>query len=438
MNVDNSMNRPVANRRLKSLGILVFVVILGLIIGIFLWGQYITAQQSQLDETLQQVIEQHNLRPIDLGPSQDPKKVALGQALFFDKELSGNRDVACATCHHPGFSSGDELPLSIGVGGEGLGAERKLGDARLLVPRNAPDIFNRGSTEWRTMFWDGRVEILDNDEFDSPADEELPEGLDNVVAIQAMFPVTSNVEMRGKKGDIDIHGNFNEIAAMNPDDFTEIWIVIMDRLLAIPEYAEWFAEVYPDVPQEVLGFEHAANAIAAFEIAAFSFDDSPWDRYLAGDETEMSDEAKAGAILFYGKGGCSTCHSGNLMTDQDYHNMLVPQIGPGKFDNAGYDLGRADVSRDEADAFAFRTPPLRNVTISGPWMHNGSYYSLEAVIRHHMDPLGSLQNYSADHLTPELAETYRNDLSTVLIMSETVDPYIDQLPDLSDTEIKQL
>ncbi len=226
---------------------------------------------------------------------------------------------------------------------------------------------------------------------------------------------------------------------MNGDDFNAIWAGLMLRLLAIPEYADWFAAVYPDVAEDELGFQHAANAIAAFEIAAFSFDDSLWDQYLRGEETAvLSDDAKQGALLFYGKAGCTTCHAGNLMTDQQYHNILVPQIGPGHRDSAGYDIGRARVTDEETDAFAFRTPPLRNVTATGPWMHNGAYDSLEKVIRHHMDPLDALQTYQPDHLPSDLAATFRNDLSTTLIMVETLDPLIENVPGLSDEEIAQL
>ncbi|MCP4221163.1 MAG: hypothetical protein GY765_41420, partial [bacterium] len=249
---------PSPQKKLLSTAAIIIIIIL---LGLFFWTIYKNNQKSKLDTQLAAVIQENNLAPIDLGHPPDSAKVALGKALFFDKELSGNRDVACATCHHPLHSSHDALVLSIGVGGTGLGPERTLGEARSLIPRNAPDIFNRGSAEWRTMFWDGRVQLLPNNEIDTPADEETPDGLDNVVAAQAMFPVTSADEMRGKKGDLDINGEFNELAAMNGDDFSEIWAALMARLLAIPEYAAWFAEIYPDVPTEELEFKHAANAI---------------------------------------------------------------------------------------------------------------------------------------------------------------------------------
>ncbi len=109
-----------------------------------------------VDSRLAFALEQHNVTPIDLGKTQDPDKVALGQLLFFDKELSGNRDISCATCHHPDFAGADGRSLPAGTGGEGLGPRRVLGKQRHFIPRNAPEIFNRGSAEWVTMFW-GRI-----------------------------------------------------------------------------------------------------------------------------------------------------------------------------------------------------------------------------------------------------------------------------------------
>ncbi len=404
-----------------------------------MWFTTQANQAQQLDQQLNAIIQQQNLTPLDPGPAQDPAQVALGQALFFDKELSGPRDIACATCHHPLLNSGDDISLSIGVGGTGLGYERVRSERHPFIPRNAPEIFNRGVTEWHTFFWDGRVQTLLDGFIENPADEDLPPGLTNIVAIQAMFPVTSRDEMRGRRNDVDVNGQLNELAALRDDNFEEMWDKLMVRLLAIPEYAEQFAAVYPDVPPEELHFLHAANALAAFQIEAFSFTDSPWDQYLAGNTAVLSDEAKQGALLFYGRANCATCHSGNLLTDQQFHNLLVPQLGPGHREYAGYDLGRGRITDQERDAFHFRTPPLRNVAITGPWMHNGAYDSLEKVIRHHMTPLQSLQTYDPSHLPPDLAVTSRQDINTVLLLTQSVDPLIETVPDdLTDDEIADL
>lgn len=142
-----------------------------------------------------------------------------------------------------------------------------------------------------------------------------------------MFPVTSNDEMRGAPGDQDVLEQPNELALIAASDFPAIWDALTARLLAIPEYVTLFQAAYPDVLISELGFEHTANAIAAFEIEAFTLLNSPWQRYLNGDEMALSSAAKAGALLFYGDAGCSWCHSGPLFTDQMAHNLAVPQVG---------------------------------------------------------------------------------------------------------------
>jgi cytochrome c peroxidase len=108
-------------------------------------------------------------------------------------------------------------------------------------------------------------------------------------------------------------------------------------------------------------FQHAANAMAAYEIAVFTFEDDPFDRYIQGDKSALSDDAKQGALLFYGKAGCASCHSTGLLTDQKFHNIAVPQIGDGKGREQPFDLGRARETGNDCDRYAFRTPPLRNV-----------------------------------------------------------------------------
>jgi len=208
----------------------------------------------------------------------------------------------------------------------------------------------------------------------------------------------------------------------------------MDRLLAIPEYRSLFAAAYPNVPVGRLGFQHAANAIAAYEMSAFTHLDSPWDRYLAGDGSALSPEARRGARLFYGQAGCSRCHNGSLLTDQRYHNVAVPQIGPGKGDEAPHDYGRGRETGMESDMFAFRTPPLRNVALTGPWLHNGAYTTLEAAVRHMLDPLSGLAHYDLSQLDPVLAATYEERPELL----QTLDPLLEEPVDLSPGQVDDL
>jgi cytochrome c peroxidase len=339
----------------------------------------------------------------DHGPTADAK-VELGMKLFYDKLLSGNRNISCATCHHAMTDTGDWLSLPVGEGGHGLGAARNTGDGddaiHERVPRNAPPVFNLGATSFTVMFHDGRVE--QNPEhpagFDSPAGEDLPPGLDNALAAQAMFPVTSGTEMAGQPTE-------NEIAdATAADDLPLVWELLAQRLRGNEEYVKLFMAAYPEGPAAVstagdITFVHAANAIGTFEATAWRFDNSPYDRYLRGDRQAMSTAAQRGLRIFLGKGNCASCHSGPFQTDLSYHAIAMPQIGPGKGDNLpGYndgldDFGREQVTGNPADRFRFRTPTLRNVALTGPWGHAGAYGTLEAVVRHHLDPVASLYSY---------------------------------------------
>jgi cytochrome c peroxidase len=398
--------------------------------------------------------------------SPDPALVELGQMLFFDRELSGNRDVSCATCHHPDFGTGDGLALSVGTGGSGSGPARQLGPGREFVPRNAVELYNRGLPEWETMFWDARVSGSPETGYTTPAGDLLPPGLDSVLAAQAMFPVTFRDEMRGgfydiqgyaiQPGetidpdtytpepagwhDVDVFGQINELAPI-PNDAEynpEIWAGIIDRLLAIPAYQDLFAAAYPDIPLDELGFQHAANALAAFQVDAFSLINSPWDRYLAGETNALSGPAKEGALLFYGPAGCAACHSGSLFTDQQFYNLGVPQYGPGTDAFAPLDYGRYQATGDEADQFKFRTPTLRNVALTAPYFHNGAYADLEEVIRHHLDPVGSLRTYDGRQLPPALQKTLQDSEVTIELILVTLSPELAVEQELTGREINQL
>ncbi len=393
---------------------------------------------DSIDAQLQALIRGHGIRALSAIPRPPLEQVILGQALFFDKELSGKRDISCATCHHPRFALGDGLSVSIGTGGHGLGPDRDLGDVGSFIPRNAPELFNRGDPLWITMFWDGRVSGSPEHGFRTPAGQRLPEGVPSVLAAQAMFPVTSRDEMRGHPGDRDVFGRPNELAEVADGDFVQIWTLLMRRLRAIPEYEELFAAAFPQVPASHWGFQHAATAIAAFEMELGNLVNSPWDRYLRGDFMALSPAAKRGALLFLGEGGCVRCHSGPLLTDQQFHVLAVPQIGPGKGAEAPADFGRGRETLRPEDRFAFRTPPLRNVVVTGPWMHDGAYTSLELAVRHHLDVLRAWQHYDISQVDSRLRATWRNDAREQGEMLANLDPLLRTPAPLSDGEIDDL
>jgi len=366
---------------------------------------------SATDARLLAVLANAEVRAIE-KPTLNSAKVRLGQMLMFDKILSGNRNISCTTCHHPSAGTGDGLCLSKGEGGAGLAQSRSApldADGQpILIPRNAPDAFNRG--EFNTLFWDGRVQQNANGTFTTPAGDQLLPGLESALAAQAMFPVTSPSEMRGQPGE-------NEVADYSDDDLRGIWGALMNRLLAIEEYRDMFAAAYPDIHESELTFAHAANAIAAFEIAHWTLDDAPFDQYLRGDQSALSDSAKRGALLFYGEARCSTCHSGSLLTDQDFHAVGVPHLGPGKGHGQDglSDFGREGVTGDAADRFKFRTPPLRNVAATGPWMHDGAIMTLEGAVRHMLDPVTSAQSFDSSVLPLEFQSEYHPEQAAAIL-----------------------
>ncbi len=403
---------------------------------------YVSLGTSQVDRELGQQIAANNITPFEDHLLLDPSDelVNLGQALFFDPILSGNMDISCATCHHPTTASADGIPLSIGVGGHGVGPARQIGESREFAPRNAPDIFNRNSTLWTSAFWDSRIHRADNGVIISPAGSQLPEQLDTIFAVQAMFPVTSEVEMRGTEGDVDFYGDANDLALLEEDIVTNTWEMLMERLLVIPAYQDLFAAAYPNVAQEDLGFAHAAEAIAAFELESFTFVDSPWDRYVAGDTNALTEQQKAGAMLFLGEANCSACHSGTLLTDQLHHNIGVPQYGPGRTEEfEPLDYGRYEISKAGYEKFMFRTPALRNVALTAPYMHNGVYNDLETVIRHHLDAEAGLAAYDLSELPAEFYTVFA-DVSTDQAWPEiaVLAPEIRQPIALSDADIDAL
>jgi len=340
----------------------------------------------------------------DFYPASSSAKVELGKALFYDKILSGNGNISCSTCHHPLTGTGDGLALPVGEGAKGLGITRDTGSGsdavHERVPRNAPHIFNLGAKEFAVMFHDGRVTVNNSlpSGFSSPAGEQLSLGLDNSLAVQAMFPVTSATEMAGHLGENPVADAAAEgiLAGENG-----VWGLLAQRLRAIPEYVAMFQDAYPGQINTAgdIQFKDAANAIAAFEATAWRADNSRFDQYLRGDKHVLSKKEKKGMKLFYRKANCGSCHSGKFQTDQGFHAIAMPQVGPGKGHNSnGYDDGREDfgleaITGNANDRFRFRTPTLRNIALTAPYGHAGAYDSLEAVVRHHLSPVDSLFNY---------------------------------------------
>ncbi len=335
------------------------------------------------------------LRPGDFRP-YDERRAALGRLLFYDKILSGNRNISCGTCHNHDFAGSDGLSLGIGEGGIGLGPERRIADGpdrpNARVPRNANALFDLGHRDISVLFHDGRVSADDiyGRGFNTPAEEWLPKGLQSVVAAQALFPLTSPVEMAGQTDE-------NEIAVARAVRIDLVWPLIAARISATPEYLRLFSAAFDDVSsQGDIRAVHIANAIDDFINSEWRTRDSAFDRYLNGQSDALDPEQMRGMALFFGEAGCSRCHNGPLLSDQKFHALGVPPFGPGRtrpFDPHVRDLGRMAETDDVDDAYRFRTPGLRNVAHTGPWGHNGAYRTLEGIVRHHLDPRNALSTW---------------------------------------------
>jgi cytochrome c peroxidase len=277
--------------------------------------------------------------------STSATKQLLGKILFYDPILSGEKDIACVTCHLPDSGYADGIDLSIGVGGRGQGPDRvDYSNGRVpLLGRNSQSIVNTAyngliSSQQNydpllaAMFWDGRKKSLESQCVGPPA--------------------TFNI-MRGNRYS----------AAATYDS-------IIVRLKSIPEYQQLFDDAF-GTPNSITT-DNITKAIAAFERTIVS-NDSPYDRYVKGEKAALSNTQKLGLQLFYGKANCATCHSGPMFSDYNYYNLGI-----------AYNPKRIDPDKGFDNKFLFRTPSLRNVALTSPYMHNGILPTLESVVAHYV------------------------------------------------------
>jgi len=291
-----------------------------------------------LSDTIRQLAAGRGIVPLERPARVRQTLVRLGRALAFDKVLSGNHDISCMSCHLPKFATGDARSLSIGAGASGLGPERSHPQGAFIA-RNAPPAFNLFALE--ELFWDGRVSRDAAGQIHTPAGAKVTPDMALVfefgpLSAQPMFPVLSRAEMRGDGG--------NELAALADDQEQQIWAALMSRLGRIPEYRQMFQAAYPGTRFEDMTFAHASNAIAGFLIADLSFNNSPWDRFLAGNDNALTPTQLAGAKNFM-SARCSVCHNGPAFTDNKFHNVAVAQLGPGEGDGGALGLDAADLQR---------------------------------------------------------------------------------------------
>ena len=274
--------------------------------------------------------------PVPALNPQTAAKIELGKKLFFDRRLSGDGTTSCATCHDPELAYSDGLEISLNY-------------PTTRNWRNSPTLINVAFQKY--MFHDGRATTLEE---------------------QALFPMMSAFEMNQNL------------------DFME------EEIRTVPEYVTEFTEVFGDGD---VTRERVAMAIAAFERTLISRD-APLDRFLDGDASALSPEALQGYAIFTGKGKCSECHFGVNLADDKFHALQVrenpehlkdPRIAATRrfvakvyhfeeYRTLAEDPGRYLITKDRKDWKAFKTPTLREIAGTGPYMHNGVYATLAEVI----------------------------------------------------------
>jgi len=319
-------------------------------------------------------------------------KVELGKLLFWDTRLSGDVSTSCATCHDPKLGWGDGGALSRGY----PGTEHW---------RNSQTILN--AAYYAKLFWGGEVTSLET---------------------QADAAATGAVAGNGDP------------------------TMMEERLRQVPEYVKRFQEVF-GVERPTIGM--AWMAIAAFERTLVSkAENVPFDRYVKGDRTALSPEAKRGLALFEGKAGCIQCHTGPLLSDDSYHNLGVPRnpafeteplrqitlryqhvirgVPETLYRSADTDLGLYYTTKQESDKGKFRTPSLRELKYTAPYMHTGVFRTLEEVIEFYNRGGGDGPNKSPLVRALRLSDQEKKDLLAFLLSLSSDRPLIVEPPDLPD------
>ena len=375
-----------------------------------------TADLSVLAAEVRLLTAGRGITALQRPPHVRPALVQLGQALAFDRILSGNRDIACMTCHMPRFATGDSRSLSVGQGAAGFGADR-VHPGGAFIPRNAPPLFNLFAV--KPLFWDGRVSQDAAGVFHTPAGARLTPAMTAVfefgtLSALPLFPVLSRSEMRAEPGS-------NELADVPDDQEPLVWSGLMDRLGRIGQYRRMFEAAYPGQRFEQMTFAHASNAIAGFFVEKMAFTNSPWDRFLAGDDGAMTAVQLAGAKNFM-SARCSICHNGPAFTDNLFHNVAVAQLGPGQGDGLGRDdFGRMRVTGSPTEQYAFRTPALRNVELTAPYGHDGAFIGLRDFVDHYSESDLKLRSFDINQLESLLRGTVLPTTDAILL---TRDPLL--------------
>jgi cytochrome c peroxidase len=366
-----------------------------------------------------------------LGRPIDRQLANVGRLLWFDPIQGIKNDNACAGCHSPTHGFGDAQPIAIGVDNNGIVGPGRTGPRN---QRRSPMVIN--TAFYPTLMWNSRFNAPSGDPFDNSQGFVFPapEGttlsyLPHLLTAQAFIPPTERVEAAG------FHF---------PGDNDDLRAEVIRRLNATSEYRKLFAREFPHVNAGApITFDDFASAIAEFEFTLV-FADAPIDHYARGARNALTTLQKEGAVLFFGRAGCVSCHSvsgqsNEMFSDFREHVAGIPQINPSfsnmVFDGPGMDedFGLEQVTGHVADRYAFRTSPLRNVALQPAFMHNGAFVSLDDAIRYHLAAIDGAAAYNTALLPADLQGT-----GPIIPVLERLDLLLRTDPLLSEYEFDAL
>lgn len=380
-----------------------------------------------------------------LGRPIDRKMAELGRVMWFDTGLSLGRDNTCGGCHSPTNGMGDSQPMAIGVQNNNIVGPGRKGPRN---QRRTPTVVNNAL--YPRLMWNSRFESLSGDPFDSsqgfsfasPEDaahspfmpdpvrfsgaENAFNGVNHLLQAQAHMPPTELIEVGGFSGacsdpdpvfaanncQFDVPGPAQPLPPVDADGFRNepIRQLMLGTLNGLPTYRHLFGQVFPDVRRDnaPIDFFMFAKAIAEFEFTLV-FANAPIDQFARGDQHAMTASEKRGALTFFGKANCASCHqvggaSNEMFSDFQEHVVGVPQLAPkfgagtGNFPfsgpNGDEDFGREERTGTAADRYEFRTAPLRNLAVAPAFFHNGAYTRLEDAIQFHLNVIASAAAYN--------------------------------------------
>jgi len=372
----------------------------------------------------------------NLGRPIDPKLANLGRLLWFDTLHSLHADNTCGGCHSPTNGFGDSQPMAIGVQNNGMVGPHRAGPRN---QRRSPLVIN--TALYPALMWNGRFNSLSGDPFDNSQGFRFPfpeadvrfshandvaHGITHLLQAQAHMPPTELIEVAGFTGtcpggvpDATLGPAFCQFddglgeSVPLPDPATgsrnePIRQTALELLNATPAYRALFGDVFPEVKQGApIDFVMFGKAIAEFEFTLV-FADAPMDQFARGTVSAMTPAQKRGALLFFGRAGCVTCHSvagrsNEMFSDFAEHVVGVPQIAPEFGTNRGNvlfagdghdeDFGLEEVTGNPDDRYKFRTAPLRNLAVAPGFFHNGAFTRLEDAIHFHLNVIAGARTY---------------------------------------------